>query len=283
MEHSMAEITAAAVKSLREKTGLPMMECKKALASTGGDEEAAVRWLREQGIKTQETRLGRETGAGRIAVYVDLEKQVGAMVELQCESAPVAGSPDFKQFVNDLARQLALGSAAANADDLLKQPSPSTAGKTLGEVKDDLFNRMREVFNIGRLMRIDGRCGGYAHHDGSIAALVQIEGGNADAAKDVAMHVVAQNPSAVSKENLDPALVQKEREILSEAARKEGKPENIIQKMIEGRLRNFYAERVLLEQPFVKDDKKTVGQYAKENAMQVKHFVRWQMGKTTEA
>jgi elongation factor Ts len=166
MEHSMAEITAAAVKSLREKTGLPMMECKKALASTGGDEEAAVRWLREQGIKTQETRLGRETGAGRIAVYVDLDKQVGAMVELQCESAPVAGSPDFKQFVNDLARQLALGSAAANADDLLKQPSPSTAGKTLGEVKDDLFNRMREVFNIGRLMRIDGRCGGYAHHDG---------------------------------------------------------------------------------------------------------------------
>jgi elongation factor Ts len=283
MEHSMAEITAAAVKSLREKTGLPMMECKKALASTGGDEEAAVRWLREQGIKTQETRLGRETGAGRIAVYVDLEKQVGAMVELQCESAPVAGSPDFKQFVNDLARQLALGSAAANADDLLKQPSPSTAGKTLGEVKDDLFNRMREVFNIGRLMRIDGRCGGYAHHDGSIAALVQIEGGNADAAKDVAMHVVAQNPSAVSKENLDPALVQKEREILSEAARKEGKPENIIQKMIEGRLRNFYAERVHLEQPFVKDDKKTVDQYAKENAMQVKHFVRWQMGKTTEA
>jgi elongation factor Ts len=142
---------------------------------------------------------------------------------------------------------------------------------------------MREVFNIGRVARIDGPCGGYAHHDGSIAALVEIEGGNADAAKDVAMHVVAQNPSAVSKENLDPALVQKEREILSEAARKEGKPENIIQKMIEGRLRNFYAERVLLEQPFVKDDKKSVGQYAKENGMQVKHFIRWQMGKTTEA
>jgi elongation factor Ts len=176
-----------------------------------------------------------------------------------------------------------LGPGAASGDELFKQPSPSEAGKTLGEVKDDLFNRMREVFNIGRVARLDGPCGGYAHHDGSIAALVEIEGGNADAAKDVAMHVVAQNPSAVSKENLDPALVQKEREILSEAARKEGKPENIIQKMIEGRLRNFYAERVLLEQPFVKDDKKSVGQYAKENGMQVKHFIRWQMGKTTEA
>lgn len=279
----MAEVSAAAVKSLREKTGLPMMECKKALAGSGGDEEAAIRWLREQGIKTQETRLGRETGAGRIAVYVDLAKNVGAMIEVQCESAPVAGSPDFKQFASDLARQLALGPGAASGDELLKQPSPSAAGKTLAEVKDDLFNRMREVFNVGRLARIDGPCGGYAHHDGSIAALVEIKGGNAEAAKDVAMHVVAQNPSAVAKENLDPALVQKEREILSEAARKEGKPENIIQKMIEGRLRNFYAERVLLEQPFVKDDKKTVAQYAKESGMQVKHFIRWQMGKTTEA
>jgi elongation factor Ts len=279
----MAEITAAAVKSLREKTGLPMMECKKALAASNGDEDAAIRWLREQGIKTQETRLGRETGAGRIAVYVDLAKKVGAMVEVQCESAPVAGSPDFKQFANDLAKQLALGSGAKIGEELLKQPSPSASGRTLADVKDDLFNRMREVFNVGRIARIDGPCGGYAHHDGSIAALVAIEGGNADAAKDVAMHVVAQNPSAVSKEDLDPALVQKEREILSEAARKEGKPENIIQKMIEGRLRNFYAERVLLEQPFVKDDKKSVGQYAKEYGMQVKHFIRWQMGKTTEA
>jgi elongation factor Ts len=279
----MADISAAAVKSLREKTGLPMMECKKALTESKGDEEAAIRWLREQGIKTQETRLGRETGAGRIAVYVDLAKKVGAMVELQCESAPVAGSPDFKQFANDLAKQLALGPGAKSGDELVKQPSPSASGKTLANVKDDLFNRMREVFNVGRVARIDGPCGGYAHHDGSIAALVEIEGGNAEAAKDVAMHVVAQNPSAVSKENLDPALVQKEREILTEAARKEGKPENIIQKMIEGRLRNFYADRVLLEQPFVKDDKKTVGQYAKEAGMQVKHFIRWQMGKTTEA
>jgi elongation factor Ts len=279
----MPEISAASVKSLREKTGLPMMDCKRALSEAGGDEAKAIEWLRKAGIKTQETRLGRETGAGRIAVYVDLNKNVAAMVELQCESAPVANSADFKQLANDLAKQLALGAGAKTGDELLKQPSPSQAGKTLQDVKDELFNRMREVFNVGRLHRVNGRAGGYAHHDGSIAALVEFDGGNADVAKDVAMHVVAQNPSAVSKENLDPALVSKEREILAEAARKEGKPENIIEKMIEGRLRNFYAERVLLEQPFVKDDKKTVGQYAKENSMQVKHFVRWQMGKTTEA
>ena len=137
---------------------------------------------------------------------------------------------------------------------------------------------MREVFNVGRLARIDGPCGGYAHHDGSIAALVEIEGGNADAAKDVAMHVVAQNPSAVSKENLDPALVQKEREILSEAARKEGKPENIIEKMVEGRLRNFYAERVLNEQPFAKDDKQTVGKVAQGAKLKVNKFHHWRLG-----
>ncbi len=274
----MAEITAAAVKSLREKTGLPMMDCKKALTEAGGDEDAAVRALREAGIKTQLTRLGRETGVGRIAVHIEPGKS-GAMVELQCESPSVANHAEFKQFANDLAKQLATGKGAATGEELLAQPSPSVTGKTLGEVKDDMFNRMREVFNIGRLARIDGSAGGYAHHDGSIAALVEVTGGTADAAKDVAMHVVASNPGAVSKEDLDPAVVQKEREILTEAARQEGKPENIIAKMIEGRLRNFYAERVLNEQPFVKDDKKTVAQYAKDAGMTVKRFVRWQMGK----
>ncbi len=274
----MPEVTAAAVKSLREKTGLPMMECKRALTETAGDEQAAVEWLRKQGIKTQETRLGRETSTGRIAVFIDPAKKVGAMIELQCESAPVANHVDFKQLANDLAKQLATGPGAKTADELLAQPSPS-AGGTLNQQKDDLFNRMREVFNLGRLARIDGECGGYAHHDGSIGALVEVVGGSAEAAKDVAMHVVAQDPSAVSKEDLDPAAVAKEKEILTEQARQEGKPDNIIAKMIEGRLRNFYAAQCLLEQPFVKDDKQSVAQFAKQHGMQVKRFIRWQMGK----
>lgn len=275
----MAEISAADVKALRELTGLPMMDCKKALQETGGDKQAAVDWLRKQGIKTKETRIGRETLAGRIAVYTDLTAGVGAMVEVKCESSPVANSPEFKQFVLDMAKQLATGPGAATAEALLAQPSAAMAGRTLGEQKDDMFNRIREVFNVGRLVRINAPCGGYAHHDGSSGVLVEVEGSNADAAKDIAMHIAAVNPRVVHKEDLDPAAVAKERDILSEAAKAEGKPENIIAKMVEGRLKNYYAEQVLMEQPFVKEEKKTVGQVAKEAGLKVLRFVNWKVGK----
>ncbi|HQU43337.1 MAG: translation elongation factor Ts [Planctomycetia bacterium 21-64-5] len=274
----MAEITATMVKALRERTGLPMMECKKALQETGGDEQKALEYIRKQGIKTKETRLGRETSAGRIAIYTDFAKGVAAMIELQCESAPVATGKEFMQFANDLAKQLATGPGAASGEELLKQ-SMSGKTQTFGDALDDMYNRIREVFKLGRVTRIDGACGGYAHHDGSAGALVEVKGGTPEVAKDIAMHVVAFKPAAVSKDDLDPAAVEKEREILTEAARKEGKPENIIGKMIEGRLKNFFAEKVLLEQPFVKDDKRTVGKVADEAKMKVVRFVRWELGK----
>ncbi len=275
----MPDISASAVKELRERTGLPMMECKKALAATGGDQEAAVKQLREQGLKTQETRLGRDTSAGRIAVFADVPGKVGSMIELLCESAPVSNSPEFKQFAADLAKQLATGPGAATGDELLKQPSPSKPGQKLSEIKDDMFNRIREVFKVGRIVRFNAPSGGYAHHDGSIGALVEVSGGDNDTAKEIAMHVAAQKPKVVSKEQLDPADIEREREILSVAARTEGKPENIIAKMVEGRLRNFFSEKVLLEQPFVKDDKQTVGQIAKKAGLTIKRFVRWELGK----
>jgi elongation factor Ts len=278
----MAEITAAAVMALREKTGLPMMECKKALKECGGNTDEAVEWLRKQGIKTQSMRADRETSCGRLAVYTDPAKGVAAIIELKCESPPVAGSPDFKAFCEDIAKTLALGPGAASPEELLAQKSQAHPDKTLGEIKDDLFNRMREVFELSRIKRIDAPCGGYAHHDGSKAALVEIIGEKAaeagEVAKDIAMHVVAMAPKAIRKEDLDPAAVEKEREILSEAARKEGKPENIIAKMIEGRLRNFFAQCVLLEQPFVKDDKQTVGKLAKGAGIDVKSVENWKLG-----
>ena len=279
----MAAITAAAVMALREKTGLPMMECKKALSECGGDTEQAVEWLRKQGIKTQALRADRETSMGRLAVYTDLEKGVGTIIELKCESAPVAGSPDFKDLANDLAKTLALGPGAATADELLAQKSQEHPEKTLGELKDDLFNRMREVFELSRICRIDAPCGGYAHHDGFKAALVEIAGkvtgpDAAEVAKDVAMHIVALAPKAISKDDLDQDAVEKEREILTEAARKEGKPENIIQKMIEGRLRNFFSECVLLEQPFVKDDKQRVGKLIEAAGLDIKRMENWKVG-----
>ena len=279
----MAAITAAAVMALREKTGLPMMECKKALAECGGDTEQAVDWLRKQGVKTQALRADRETSMGRLAIFTDLEKGVGTLIELKCESAPVAGSPDFKDFVNDIAKTLALGPGAASPEELLDQKSQAHPEKTLRELKDDLFNRMREVFELSRICRIDAPCGGYAHHDGSKAALVEISGETtgstaAEVAKDVAMHIVALSPQAIVKEDLDQKVVDKEREILTEAAKQEGKPDNIIQKMIEGRLRNFFSQCVLLEQPFVKDDKQSVGKLVKSAGLEVNRMEHWKIG-----
>jgi len=279
----MAEITAAAVMALRDKTGLPMMECKKALLESGGNTEQAVEWLRKQGVKTQSMRADRETTTGRLAVYADPAKGVGSMIELKCESAPVAGSPEFKALAEDIATTLALGPGAATPAALLAQKSHAHPDRTLEDLKNDLFNRMREVFDLARICRIDAPCGGYAHHDGTKAALVEIAGKTASPeaaaiAKDVSMHVVALAPQALTKENLDPEVVAKEREILTEAARAEGKPANIIAKMIEGRLRNFFSQCVLLEQPFVKDDKQTVGQLAAAAGLQIKRMENWKLG-----
>jgi elongation factor Ts len=211
---------------------------------------------------------------------VDWNAEFGAMVELLCESAPVAANAEFVALAGDLARQLALGPGAASADELLAQPSPSKSPHTLRDQLDDLTNRIREVFKVGRIARIKGKCAGYAHHAGkTVGVLIEVSGGTPEAAKDVCMHIAATRPEVLSKEDLDPAAVAKEREILSEAARKEGKPENIIAKMVEGRLRNFYAERVLLEQPFIKDEKMTIGKYAAANGMQIKRYIRWELAK----
>jgi elongation factor Ts len=275
----MPEITAAAVKALREKTGLPMMDCKRALEEAGGDEQKAVDLLRKAGAKVAEKRAGRATIAGRIAVLADFEAGVGAMVDLRCESAPVAGNGEFIQLAGGMVRQLATGPGAASPDELLAQPSPGGSGKTLKQQFDDLNNRIREAFKLERIVRIDAPCGGYAHHNGAVGVLLEVEGGTAELARDICMHIAAMRPRVVRKEELDPAMVAKEREILSEAARKEGKPEKIIEKMVEGRLRNFYAETCLAEQPFVKDDSRTVGKVAEEAGMKLVRFVHWELPK----
>jgi elongation factor Ts len=275
----MTAISAAVVKELREKTGLPMMDCKRALQEAGGDQEKAVELLRKAGKKTQEKRAGRETSAGRIAVQNRIEPGVGAMVELQCESAPVANNEEFIQLAGDMVKVLAESPDVSAPEDLLAKPSPSKSGSTLGEQYEDLINRIREAFNLKRIVRIDGPCGGYAHHNGASGVLLQVEGGTPELAKDICMHIAAMRPAVLNPEDLDQAEVQKEREILAEAARQEGKPEKIIEKMVEGRLRNFYAERCLTEQPFVKDDKKTVGKVAEEGGMKLVNFVHWELAK----
>jgi len=277
----MPKITAAAVKALREKTQLPLMDCKRALEEAGGDEEKAVEILRKAGAKVAQRRAGKDTTAGRIAVYADFEAGVGAMVDLRCETAPVARNDGFIQLADDLVRQLATGPGAQTPDELLSQPSPGEFGGTLREQFDELNNRIREAFNLERIVRIDGTCAGYAHHNAAVGVLLQVEGGNAELARDICMHIAAIRPQAVSRDQLDPALVEKEREILSEAARQEGKPKKIIAKMVEGRLRNFFAEHCLLDQPFVKaeDGKTTVGKVAKQAGMNILQFVHWELPK----
>lgn len=275
----MPEITAAAVQALRKKTGLPLMDCKNALNESGGDEEGAIRWLRERGAAIGRTRGDRETAFGRFGLYTS--PTVGAIVELKCESAPVTQTDEFIQMANDLAKQLATGPGAKTADELLDQPSPSKPGMTLRAQKDEMFNRIREVFNVGRLGRLEGRCAGYSHNSSTVSGvLLQADGaGDEAAAKDICMHVAAMRPAALKAEDIDAAEVDRERAILREAALREGKPANIVDKMVEGRLRSFFAERVLTEQPFVKDDSTTVGKYAQKNGLTLKSFIHWELGK----
>ncbi len=275
----MAEITAAAVKQFREKTGLPLMDCKRALAEANGDEALAIENMRKRGETLAMKRGDRETAFGRFGICWGQDKPRGAIVELKCESAPVTQNEEFVQLANDLAAALAANPDVDSADALLELPSPSKDGMTLNEQKQDLFNRIREVFNVGRFQSLDGACGAYSHNSGTVSGvLLAVDGGNDDAAKDVCMHVAAMRPTALNVEDLDSAVVEKEREILREAALKEGKPENIVDKMVDGRMRNFFAEQVLSEQPFVKDDKQTVGKFAESNGMKLKQFLHWELG-----
>ena len=274
----MAEITAATVKELRDLTGLPMMDCKKALDECDGDSAAAVQWLRERGAEVFSKRADRSTDFGRFGIIAGHDQAVAAMVELKCESAPVTQNEEFIQLADDLAVCLAQ-SNAGSVDELLSQPSPSAEGVTLGEQKDELFNRTREVFNIDRMIRIEGTCGGYSHNSGTVSGvLVEVEGGNDEVARDICMHIAAMRPEGLTPADIPEENIEQEREVLRQAALQEGKPENIVDKMVEGRLKNFFASKVLSAQPFVKDDKLTVEEYAEANGMKLKQFIHWEMG-----
>jgi elongation factor Ts len=280
-EFSMAEITAAMVMKLRDETGLPMMDCKKALQESNGDFGKAKQTLREKGIKLMAIRADRPTEEGRIAVHTSLKPGVGAMIELQVESAPVAKHEEIVALANDLAKQLATGPGAKTPEELWAQPAPSRKGMTLQQWKDEIEGRMREVLRLARIHRENIPMGGYVHHDAKSGVLLGVEGGNVELARGIAMHIAAMKPKATTTAELDKALVDKERAILTEQARKEGKPDNIIEKMIEGRMRNFYAENVLSEQPFVKDDKQSVGKVAAAGGMKLIKFLRWQLGEAS--
>ena len=203
------------------------------------------------------------------------------MIELQVESAPVAKHEEIIALANDLAKQLATGPGAKTPEELWAQPAPSRKGTTLAAMEGRDRRQDARGVAAGRIHRVDAPTGGYVHHDGKSGVLLEVEGGNDELAKGIAMHVAAMKPKATTTAELDKRWSTKNARILTEQARKEGKPDNIIEKMIEGRMRNFYAENVLAEQPFVKDDKQSVGKIAAAGGMKLKKFIRWQLGETT--
>lgn len=276
----MAEVTAKAVMQLRELTTLPMMDCKKALVEAGGDQDGAVAILKEQYKKIAIKRADNTTKEGLIAVALQDGGTQASMVEIQCESAPVASSTEFVDFANQCANQLLNGPGAATPEELLAQPS-TTEGKSLQNIWEDLTNQIREKIVVAKVARVDGPVNGYIHHDGKNGVLFQAEGdgNNADLLRDVAMHIAALRPTVTFPEELEQAEVTAERDRLSEEARATGKPENIVEKIVDGRMNNFYVEQgVLLSQQFAKDDSKTVSQVLAEAGYKAKSFVRWVLG-----
>ena len=283
----MTTISAAAVKTLRDRTNQPMMDCKAALTEAGGDMDKAVEILRKRGKDVANKKGTRETAEGRVAAYIDDTQTMGALVEMRCESPPVVKSDAFVQLANDLARQVAL-KGAENVEGLLAQPLAGDPGHTVEDRIKDTIGLIRENMKPARFTRLTGGLlGSYTHHDGSVGVLLQVEGQKADPQllRDVCMHITAKNPVAARREDLAADVVEKETEIakaqLAADPKNKNKPANIQAMILEGKLKTWFAENVLVEQPFVKDDSKTVGDLLKGAGLKLVKFVRYRVGEVS--
>lgn len=272
-------ISATDVKALRDRTNAPFMDCKTALTEAGGDMEKAIQILRERNAKIQVAKGEREAAEGRIAIYIDPAKQVGAILEMRCESAPVAKSERFIKLANDIAKHIALQNPGS-VEELLQQPFVDDPKHKINDLVGEVVGLIRENMKPKRFVRLTGLLGGYTHHDGTLGVLVQVSGAKADdqLLRDVAMHVTARNPVAAKREDVPADTIQKERDIAKAQAAATGKPANIVDKIAEGKLKTWYAENVLVEQPFVKDETKTVGQLLQSAGSTMQRFVRYKVG-----
>lgn len=274
----MAEVTAAAVKSLRDRTDLPMMKCKKALVEAGGDEDKAIAILKEEMAVKVKSRSDNECNEGQIFI-LEGNGEVAA-VEFRCESEPVSKFDDFVALGEAMAKQLLNGPGAASGEELLAQDHPDGDG-TLKAKYDDVNEKIQEKFDVSKVARHEGPAGVYLHHDRKSAALfLGQDGADADALKDVAMHIAAMKPVVMTRDDVDAAKVAEEREKLTAEAKASGKPDNIVEKIVDGRMTNFYKEEagVLLDQPFAKDDSKSVGQFLKEKGVEPRGFELFRIG-----
>lgn len=277
-------ISAGMVKDLREKTGVGMMECKKALEENGGDMEKAILWLRERGMSRAAKKADRVAAEGMVEVLVNEDHNAGVLVELNCETDFVSKNDDFKKFAHDMAT-LALKTQPKNVDDLLKQ---KFGAETVDTVLKGLIGKIGENLVLRRVQTIkvnNGTVAGYSHMGGKIGTLVAIEGAkNVALAKDIAMHTAAAFPRYLVPEQVDNSELEQEKELARKKLAEENKPKDLIEKIVAGQMNKFYKEVCLLEQAFVKDPNITIKKLVDEQAKggKLTAFGRFQLGEGIE-
>jgi elongation factor Ts len=271
-------ISASMVKELRERTGAGMMECKKALVESDGDIDAAVELLRKSGQAKADKKSGRVAADGRVVISADGLK--AAMVEINSETDFVAKDENFVKFAEAVAA-CALKSGAADVDALATKALGD--GRTVEEARTELVTKVGENISVRRFSLIDAadHLGSYAH-GARIGAMVSLQGGNDELARDIAMHVAATNPVCVDEDGVPVDTLERERRIFAEQAAESGKPAEIVEKMVTGRVAKYLKEVTLLGQPFVKDPDVTVGKLLKAAGAEVKGFARFEVGEGIE-
>ncbi|TRD21801.1 translation elongation factor Ts [Palleronia caenipelagi] len=273
-------ITAADVKKLRESTGAGMMDAKKALTETDGDFDAAVDWLRTKGLAKAAKKADRTAAEGLVAVKV--EGGTGVAVEVNSETDFVAKNAEFQSLVSGIA------DVALNVSSVEELAAADMGGKTVGDQLTSAIAKIGENMTLRRMEKLEGEnIAAYVHNAatdgmGKIGVLVAFTGSDATTARQVAMHIAAINPAALNEAELDPAIVEKEKQVQMDIARESGKPEQVIEKMIEGRMKKFLSEVTLVNQAFVVNPDLTVGAAAKEAGIEITGFVRVEVGEGIE-
>ena len=271
-------ISAAMVKDLREKTGAGMMDCKKALTATDGDMQKAIDYLREKGIAKAEKKAGRIAAEGAVAAYVTDDAKTGVLVEVNCETDFAAGNEQFRSLEKKIAEHI----AAAAPVDLDALNESVLDGKKVSELITEATATIGEKISLRRFVRYttDGCLASYIHMGGKIGVLVELTGGTAELGKDIAMQIAAAAPTAVDRSGVAAEDLEHEKEVLRKQALEEGKPEKIVERMVEGRINKYYKEVCLNEQIFVKDTEKTVQDVLGD--VKVLQFTRYQLGEGIE-
>ena len=275
-------VTASLVKELRERTGLGMMDCKKALVATDGDIELAIDNLRKSGQAKAAKKAGRTAAEGAVLVKSSADNKVALMLEVNSETDFVSRDDNFKNFV-DLVASRALETKETNIETLMASPVEEGGSISLEAARLGLVQKVGENIQVRRAKLIEAEtfAGSYIH-GGRIGVVVSLKGGNVELGKDVAMHVAASNPLIVNPDDVPQEALEKEKEIFSAQARESGKPEEIIEKMITGRVKKYLAEISLVEQAFVKDPDIKVGKLAKDAGAEIISFTRFEVGEGIE-